>query len=85
MADFAAGIRDSVAARRLAGALQGRGAFRRFKNQLYEHHPELISAWHALGDVRARRRAVGWLVDQELIDDSAAEEFGLEHPDPTLP
>jgi hypothetical protein len=42
MADFADGISDSVAGRRLAGALQGRGAFRRVKNQLYEHHPELV-------------------------------------------
>jgi hypothetical protein len=43
MADFAEGISDAAAGRRLARALQGRGAFRRFKNQLYEHHPELIS------------------------------------------
>ena len=85
MADFTDGISDAVARRQLTHALQGRGAFRRFKNQLYEHHPELISSWHALRDVRAQRRAVQWLLDQELIDDRAAEEFVTRHPDPDLP
>ncbi len=85
MADFADGISDSAAGRRLTQSLQGRGAFRRFKNQVYEHHPELISAWHALRDVRAQRRAVEWLLDQGLIDDSAAQQFATDHPDPGLP
>ena len=85
MADFADGISDSAAGRQLTESLQGRGAFRRFKNQVYEHHPELISAWHALRDVRARRRAVEWLLDQGLIDDSAAQRFATDHPDPGIP
>ncbi len=82
---LAEGISDDAASRRLAKALQGRGAFRRFKSQLYEHHPELISPWHALRDVRAQRRAIGWLLDQGLIDASAAEKFTADHPDPGLP
>ena len=85
MVDFAEGVSDRAAGRRLAGSLQGRGAFRRLKHQLYEHHPELISAWHALRDVRAQRRAVEWLRDEHLIDDAAADEFALDHPDPSLP
>ncbi len=85
MADFAHGISDSAAGRRLTQSLQGRGAFRRFKNQVYEHHPELISPWRALRDVRAQRRAVEWLLDQGLIDDSAAQQFATDHPDPRLP
>jgi Uncharacterised protein family (UPF0158) len=85
MADFADGISDSGAGRRLTQSLRGRGAFRRFKNQVYEHHPELISAWQALRDVRAQRRAVEWLLDQELIDGSAAQQFAIDHPDPSLP
>jgi hypothetical protein len=85
MADFAEGISDSAAGRQLTESLQGRGAFRRFKNELYERHPELISAWHALRDVRAQRRAVGWLLDQGLIDDSPAQQFASDHPDPGLP
>ncbi len=85
MVDFAEGITDHAASGRFARALQGKGAFRRFKNQLYERHPELISAWHAFYDVRAQRRAVEWLLDQELIDGGAAEAFAAAHPDPDLP
>ena len=85
MADFADGISDRAAGRRLTQSLQGRGAFRRFKNQLYQHHPELISAWHALRDVRAQRRAVDWLLQQGLIDDNAEQQFTTDRPDPGLP
>jgi hypothetical protein len=85
MADFADGISDGAASQRLTQSLQGRGAFRRFKNELYQHHPSLISAWHALRDVRAQRRAVEWLLDQGLIDDSAAQQFATDHPNPGLP
>ena len=85
MADFADGISDTDAARQLSLSLQGRGAFRRFKNQVYEHHPGLISVWHAFRDVRAQRRAVEWLFDQGLIDDGAADRFAADHPDPSLP
>ena len=85
MADFAEGISDIAAGRRLKESLQGRGAFGRFKNQIYEHHPDLISAWHAFRDARAQRRAVDWLLDQDLIDDRDAHQFAFTHPDSELP
>jgi len=85
MADFAAGVSDDRAARRLARAIQGRGAFRRFKDELHEEHPELLPAWYEFRDVRARRRAVEWLVDRSLVDDEAAHRYLVEHPDPELP
>ena len=85
MADFTGGIRDGAASRQLTQSLQGKGAFRRFKAQIHEHHPELISAWHSLRDVRAQRRAVGWLLDQGLIDENAAQQFASAHSDPMLP
>jgi len=85
MADFAEGLSDGAAGRRLARALQGPGAFRRFKSQLYEHLPELISPWHAFRDVRAQRRAVDWLLDHGLIDQNAAGKFTDGHPEPGLP
>ncbi len=44
-----------------------------------------MPVWQAFRDVRARRRAVEWLLDQGLIDDAAAGEFLTDHPDPTLP
>jgi hypothetical protein len=85
MADFAEGISDDSAGRRLARAIRGRGAFRRFKDELYEEYPELLPAWHALRDVRAKRRAVEWLHDRDLIDSNAADRFLTDHPDPDLP
>lgn len=85
MVDFAEGISDRAAGQGLSQSLQGKGAFRRFRTQLYEHHPELISVWHATRDARARLRAVRWLVDQELIGESAAQRFTSNHPEPGLP
>lgn len=85
MADFAAGVSDDSVGQQLARALQGRGPFRRFKTQIYERHPELTPAWHALRDRRAQRRAVEWLLDQGLIEEGAAQQFATDHPDPDLP
>jgi restriction endonuclease Mrr len=85
MADFAETITDERAGRRLARAIQGRGAFRRFKDELHEEHADLLPVWYAFSDVRARRRAVEWLADNSLIDDDAAERFLASHPDPELP
>ena len=85
MVDFADGISDRTAGLRLSSSLQGRGAFRRFKNELYQHHPELISAWHAMRDARARVRAVDWLVDEGLIEEAAAQRFKDDQIAPTRP
>ena len=57
MADFADGITDERAGRRLARAIQGKGAFRRFKDELHEEYPDLLPAWYEFRDTRARRRA----------------------------
>ncbi|HEV8279036.1 MAG TPA: UPF0158 family protein [Streptosporangiaceae bacterium] len=72
MADFAETITDERARRGLARAMQGKGAFRRFKDELHEEHPDLLPAWYAFRDARAVRRAVQWLADNSLIDDQAA-------------
>jgi hypothetical protein len=85
MADFAEAITDDRAGRRLARAIQGKGAFRRFKDELCEEHPDLLPAWYAFCDARATRRAVRWLADNSLIDDEAADRFLASHPDPDLP
>jgi len=85
MADFAEGITDDRAGRRLARAIQGKGAFRRFKDELHEEYPHLLEAWYALHDARATRRAVQWLADNSLIDGEAADRFLVGHPDPDLP
>jgi hypothetical protein len=85
MADFAEAITDERAGRRLARAIQGKGAFRRFKDELHEEHPDLLPAWYVFRDARARRRAVRWLADNSLIDGEAADRFLASHPDPDLP
>jgi Uncharacterised protein family (UPF0158) len=85
MADFAEALTDERAGRRLAQAIQGQGAFRRFKDQLHEEQPGLLPAWYAFLDARATRRAVQWLTDNSLIDDEAAGRFLTGHPDPDLP
>ena len=79
--DFADGISDGAAGRRLSESLQGKGAFRRFRNEVYEHHAELISAWQAMRDARARVRAVQWLVDEGLVDEEAAQRFTSDNPE----
>ena len=85
MVDFADGISDHAAGDALHRSLHGKGGFRRFKNELYQGRPELISAWHALRDARARSRAVQWLADEGLIDQDTAEQFERAHPGPALP
>ncbi|WP_446220486.1 UPF0158 family protein [Micromonospora sp. IBHARD004] len=85
MADFAERISDEAVGRRLARAIQGKGAFRRFRDELHEEYPHLLPAWHTFRAVRAQRRAVEWLADNSLIDDEAATRFVTEHPDPDLP
>ena len=66
-------------------AIQGKGAFRRFRDELHEEYPDLLPPWCAFRDVRAKRRAVQWLADNSLIDDDAASRFLVGHPDPDLP
>ncbi|MEN3615044.1 UPF0158 family protein [Plantactinospora sp. ZYX-F-223] len=85
MADFTELVSDERAARRLGRALDGRGAFRRFRAELHEEYPHLLPAWHTFRDVRAMRRAVEWLLDNSLIDVEAADRFRADHPDPPVP
>ena len=85
MADFADQVSDDRAARRLGRAIQGRGAFRRFTDELHDEYPELLSVWYAFRDNRAKRRAVEWLLDNALIDRDTADGFFDDHPDPKPP
>lgn len=82
---FAEQISDERTQRRLTRAIQGKGAFRRFKNELHEEYPQLLPAWYAFRDARAQRRAVEWLADNSLVDDAAAMRFLNEHPEHLQP
>ena len=85
MADFADQLSDERAGRRLARAIQGKGAFRRFKAELQEESPQLLPAWYALRDARAHRRAVEWLAENSLVGHHAAARFLDKNPKPGVP
>lgn len=84
MAEFAGQTSDERARRRLARAIQGRGAFRRFRDELHQEFPQLLTVWEAFRHNRARCRAVEWLRDNALIEEGFAHEYLLAHPDPEL-
>jgi hypothetical protein len=65
MADFAATVTDGRLRDRLDIALDGRGAFRRFKNALRDH-PAERERWFAFRDERLRAAAQEWLIDHEI-------------------
>lgn len=84
MEDFVGTVPDPRARDLLWRAIAGRGAFRRFKDTLYEF-PELRAAWFALKDARMARRALDWLADEGLVDRDGAERAAAEHRDPPAP
>lgn len=81
MSEFTAGVQHRRAASLLDRAIDGRGAFRRFKNTLFEF-PEVRDQWFRFRDARSRRRAVDWLADAGLIAGADAERARARHPDP---
>ena len=83
MVDFIEQVRDPRARDLLRRAIDGRGAFRRFKDTLSEF-PALQAAWFHLHDIRMERRAIEWLADENLIERAAAERALAERPEPDL-
>lgn len=81
MEDFVACVPDRRAADLLSRAIEGRGAFRRFKDTLFGF-PELRQTWFEFHDVRMRRRAVEWLRDSDLVAKASADAAleALEEP-----
>jgi hypothetical protein len=65
MAEFAAAVPDRALAQRLERAIQGRGAFRRFRAVLDER-PDELTRFHRFADERQRGRARRWLADHGL-------------------
>lgn len=60
---FIEDLEDEQIAGRLARAIAGRSAFRRFKDRLSER-PELMTRWHAFSNDRQRGRARRWLATE---------------------
>jgi hypothetical protein len=57
---FIASVEQPARADRLAVAIEGRGAFRRFKDEL-GRSPGELERWHTLAEERQRGRARSWL------------------------
>jgi predicted nucleotidyltransferase len=81
MVDFAGRLTEPDVARRLASALRGRGAFRRFKYEL-DNHPDVRADWHRFSDARMARRAAAWLAANGVIDAAARDALVAANPDP---
>jgi predicted nucleotidyltransferase len=84
MQDFIDRVHDHRARELLDRAIQGRGAFRRFKDTLLDF-PELREAWFRFHDVRMERRAIEWLCDGGLVEPAVAEQSLAERADPEPP
>jgi hypothetical protein len=82
MEDFIARVRNQRVRDLLERAIEGRGAFRRFKDTLIDF-PELRQAWFTFHDARMQRRALEWLAAENLVDRAAAERKMPD--DPGLP
>lgn len=83
LVDFTERVRDPRPRDLLERAIAGRGAFRRFKDTLFEF-PELREAWFRFHDARMERRALRWLADEGLVDEDVAERAIDERSDPDL-
>lgn len=83
MQEFVELVSDRRASDLLRRAIEGRGAFRRFKDTLFEF-PDLRQQWFRFHDVRMRRRAIDWLVDVGLIDESQARTVLSDLIEPQL-
>lgn len=66
MEDFIETVEDPALAKLLTVAIDGRGAFRRFKDVLYDY-PEEWERWFAFQSARVRQRVLGWL-DSEGVE-----------------
>ncbi len=59
---FVTTVSEADPAAALGQALHGKGAFRRFRNQL-GHYPDLEQQWYVVSDERRRGRARAWLAE----------------------
>lgn len=74
METFINSVSDGDLADELSEAIQGRGAFRRFKDTLAQHR-HWQDAWYAYSHARERQRALDWLESQG-IEATPREEHG---------
>ncbi len=80
MAEFLETVTDERLATRLDRALGGRGAFRRFKDELADA-PDELARFHRFTDDRRRGRARQWLAESGLRPAVPAEAASPGRPD----
>lgn len=74
MADFISELENEATGRlpeRLWRALDGRGAFRRFRDVLHDADPSYLARWHLFRDERELGRAREWLAEAGYRSDPA--------------
>ncbi|MBO1269274.1 UPF0158 family protein [Arthrobacter cavernae] len=72
MESFIADVQDERARDPLLRAIAGKGAFRRFKDTLFEF-PDLRQQWFDFHNSAMRRRAIEWLVNAGVVDEDEAK------------
>jgi hypothetical protein len=65
MADFIETVSDAHVQEILEVAIQGKGAFRRFKDTL-ERYPKEREHWFEFLDARSKERVLNWLREEEI-------------------
>jgi hypothetical protein len=65
MERFIGTVEDARLRERLWNAIQGRGAFRRFKD-LLARHPQVEEAWFDFKDARLQKRVANWLETHDI-------------------
>ena len=65
MERFVGTVEDDDLREHMWDAIQGRGAFRYFKDLLYRH-PELREEWFAFKNARLQQRVAGWLETYDI-------------------
>lgn len=73
MEEFADAVRDPRLRERFHDALSGKGAFRRFRDVVYNTPEELGQVWNGFSDLRSQERALRWLVREGLVEAAEAE------------
>lgn len=73
MERFAYFVGDKALAGRLERALEGRGAFRRFKDELYSMPEMYREKWYEYSNVREQERAIEWLQDRDAVERDDAD------------
>ncbi|MFB6347262.1 MAG: UPF0158 family protein, partial [bacterium] len=72
MEHFALALDDEQLKNKLLNTIQGSGAFRRFKDMVFEEG--FRQDWFEFRDLRVRRRTLDWLVAKGLVTEQQCEQ-----------